>query len=366
MPMSTKRDYYEVLGISRSASAEEIKKAYRKLAMQFHPDRVTDPQEKKAAEEKFKEISEAYAVLNDPEKRKIYDTYGHEGVDSRFSTEDIFRNADFSSVFSNLGFGSIFDDFFSDLGFNFGGSRGWRRQRSGEDIHYRIDISLEEASTGVEKTISIVHYEKCEVCSGTGVKPGAKQTICPVCKGKGVINSGFGFLNISQTCPRCGGKGYLSEPCPKCRGTGRVKAKKTIKVSIPRGVDTDSVLRLKKEGNFLRGGVGDLYLHIVVRKHPVFQREGANINTKIKVSMVKAALGGVAEVPTLEGKVEMKISAGTQPGMIYRLKNKGIYDLKARRKGDQFVKVEIEIPRRLNSRQKQLLKDFGSLSGENI
>lgn len=364
--MSTKRDYYEILGVNKSASTDEIKKAYRKLVMQHHPDRVSEDK-KKEAEEKFKEISEAYAVLSDTKKRSLYDQYGHAGIDSRFTTEDIFRGADFSSIFREFGFGtgSIFDEFFSDLGFDIFGTRGRRRRRGGEDIQYQIEITLEEAARGIEKKITFPHHEQCIRCGGTGAEPGSGMRTCPACKGAGVVASGFGFISLSQTCPQCRGQGkVISKPCTQCRGQGKVRTSKSAKVSIPAGVDTGSVMRLRGEGNFDGGETGDLYLHIVVKKHPVFERNGTSIKCKVSVSFVKAALGGEMEVPTFNGRVKMKIPPGTQPNTIFRLKGKGIVDLHTKRVGDEYVEVEVKVPTHLSAKEKKLLSELGKLRGE--
>lgn len=366
--MSTKRDYYEILGVSRNASPEEIKKAYRNLVLQYHPDRVP-PEKKKEAEEKFKEISEAYAVLSDPQKRSLYDQYGHAGIDSRFTTEDIFRGADFSWVFKDLGDfgfgGSIFEEIFSDFGFDFFGSRRRKRQTRGEDIHYETQITLEEAAKGVQRTISFSRYEECSRCRGAGAEPGSTKTTCPTCRGRGVVSSGFGFISLSQTCPSCRGEGaMISKPCSKCRGQGAIKVNKSVKVSIPAGVDTGSIVRLREEGHFGKSGYGDLYLHIVVKKHSVFERVANNIKCRVKVGIVKACLGGEIEVPTLNGPVKMRIPGGTQPNTIFRLKGKGIPDLRTKKVGDEFVEVLVEIPKSLSSKEKNLLIELEKLRRE--
>ncbi|HDN85261.1 MAG TPA: molecular chaperone DnaJ [Candidatus Aerophobetes bacterium] len=363
--MGTKRDYYEILGVSRDASIEEIKRAYRKLALQYHPDRVP-PEKKKEAEEKFKEISEAYAVLSDPQKRKLYDMYGHAGIDSRYTTEDIFRGADFSWVFRDLGdfgFESIFEDLFSDFGFDF--FRKKKRKSRGQDIEVRVELSLEEVAQGVEKEIQFLRWERCKVCGGSGAHPGSKEVICPSCGGRGVVSSGLGFISFTQTCPRCQGEGKIVErACSFCRGKKTVKVTRKIKVKIPQGVETGSVVRVKGEGNFGEAGFGNLYLYVVVKKHPIFEREGNNIKCKVKVSFIKAILGGEIEVPTLNGRAKMRIPQGTQSNTIFRLKGKGLPDLKTKRVGDEFVEVIIEVPRRLSSRERRLIEELGRLRGE--
>lgn len=370
--MATKRDYYEILGVKKSASLDEIKKAYREMALRYHPDRVPHEQ-KKEAEEKFKEISEAYAVLSDSSKRALYDQYGHSGIDQKYAYEDIFKGADFSSVFQDLGdfgFGAgIFDEIFSDLGFDISGSRTRRggRSRRGRDLEITIDITLEEAALGTEKTITVPRYETCSTCSGSGAKPGTKKNTCPVCRGQGRTVVSSGFFQLAQTCSKCGGEGSIIQaPCPDCRGEGRQKVTRKIKVRIPAGVDTGSHLRIRGEGESGTAGKGDLYAIIEVEPHPVFQRHNNDILTEINISVVKAILGAEIEVPTLNGKVKMKIPAGTQPGKIFRLREKGLLDLHGRGMGDELIRVNIEIPAYLTNQQRALIEEFSRLSGEDI
>lgn len=369
--MTTKRDYYEILGVSKSAGVDEIKKTYRTLALKFHPDRVPADQ-KKAAEEKFKEISEAYAVLSDPEKRKMYDQYGHAGIDQRYAQEDIFRGADFSSIFGNMGAGGMFEDLFADLGFDIfgGGGRGGRgagagRQRRGRDLEITVNITLEEAAAGLEKTITVPRYEMCQTCSGSGAKPGTKKAACQQCRGTGRVVVSSGFFQLAQTCPKCHGQGeVIQTPCPACRGEGRVRKTSNIKVKIPPGVDTGNNLRVRGEGEAGAGGRGDLYVIIDIARHPVFERRDDDIITEVTVSVSKAILGGEVQVPTLNGHVEMKIPSGTQSGRIFRLKDKGIPDVHGRGVGDELVKVNVEIPAKLTAEQKRLIEEFARLSGE--
>lgn len=370
--MATKRDYYEVLGIKKNASLDEIKKAYRELALRFHPDRVPHEQ-KKEAEEKFKEISEAYAVLSDSEKRALYDQYGHAGIDQKYAYEDIFKGADFSSVFGDLGDfglgGGLFDEIFSDLGFDIFGSRTRRgaRSRRGRDLEVEINITLEEAASGTEKTINLPRYEVCSTCAGSGAKPGSKRTTCSQCKGTGRTVVSNGFFQLAQTCSRCGGEGAVVQaPCPDCHGEGRSKVTRKIKVKIPAGVDRGSHLRVRGEGEAGTAGRGDLYVIIDVSPHAVFQRHDNDILTEITVSLTKAILGGEVEVPTLEGKVSMRVLAGTQSGKIFRLKEKGIPDVHGRGRGDELVRVNVEIPQHLSSEQRRLIEEFARLSGEDI
>ncbi len=369
--MSTKRDYYEILGVQKTASIDEIKRAYRELALKFHPDRVPHEQ-KKEAETKFKEISEAYAVISDEQKRSLYDNYGHSGIDQRYAQEDIFRGADFSSIFREMGgaagAGSIFEDIFGDMGFDvFGGkqTKGYSSHRRGRDLQIAVDISLEEAAKGTEKIITVPRYEPCQKCSGSGAKAGTKRTVCPQCRGAGKTVVSNGFFQLAQTCSRCGGQGStIGTPCPDCHGEGRVKITKKIKVNIPQGVDNDSQLRVRGEGEAGLNSRGDLYVVIEVRPHDIFQRHNNDIVTTINISMPKAVLGGEVEVPALEGKLSMKVPAGTQSGKIFRLRGKGLPDLHSRDIGDELVRVNVDIPERLSAQQRKLMEEFARLSGE--
>jgi len=371
--MATKRDYYEILGVKKDASLDEIKKAYRELALRYHPDRVP-AERKKEAEEKFKEISESYAVLSDSQKRALYDQYGHSGIDQKYAYEDIFKGADFSSVFQDLGDfgvgGGLFDEIFSDLGFDIFGGRGRSgrgRARRGRDLEIAVAITLEEAASGIEKTINVPRYEECSVCGGSGAKAGTKKVSCPQCRGIGQTVVSNGFFQLRQACSHCGGEGSIIQtPCSECRGEGRIRVTRKIKVKIPAGVDTGSQLRIRGEGEAGKAGRGDLYVVVEVRPHPVFQRHDNDIVTEINISLVKAILGAEIEVPTLNGKVKMKIPAGTQSGRIFRLKDKGIPDVHARDIGDELVRVNVEIPTHLTSEQRRLIEEFARLSGEEM
>lgn len=372
--MTTKRDYYEILGVKKSAPLDEIKKSYRELALKYHPDRVPHEQ-KKESEEKFKEISEAYAVLSDSQKRALYDQYGHAGIDQRYAQEDIFKNADFNSVFRDMGDlgmgGGLFDEIFSDLGFDFFGGRGRSSRggkgRRGRDLEIAVAITLEEAASGVEKTITVPRYETCSACSGSGAKPGSKKNTCPQCKGAGKTVVSSGFFQLAQTCSRCGGEGYIVQsPCLSCHGEGRSKVTRKIQVKIPAGVDTGSHLRIRGEGESGPAGSGDLYVIIEVGRHAIFQRHGNDILTEATISLTKAILGGEIEVPTLAGTVKMKIPAGTQSNRVFRLKEKGIPDLRDNSIGDELVRVNVEIPARLTAEQRKIIEEFARVSGEKI
>jgi len=370
--MTTKRDYYEILGIQKTASLDEIKKVYRNLALKHHPDRVS-PDKKKEAEERFKEISEAYAVLSDAQKKSQYDQFGHAGIDSRYSYEDIFKGADFGSIFEDLGFGGggIFGDIFDSLGIFGGGfsSRGRGGARRGRDLEYEVAISFENAAFGVKKTINIPRYETCSVCKGEGAKPGTKKTKCSSCGGRGQILQSTGFFSITQTCPKCRGEGtIIKNPCQRCDGVGRYRVTKSIEVNIPAGVDTGSRLRIQGEGEAgSKGGTrGDLYIYMNVKDHSIFDRHGYDIICDVPISFPAAALGAEVEVPTLNGNVMMKVPEGTQSGRIFRLAQKGIKRLRGHGYGDQLVRVIVETPTRLNSEEKNLLKEFAKACGDNV
>jgi molecular chaperone DnaJ len=364
-----KRDYYEILGVPKDANLQDIKKAYRKLALSHHPDRVP-ADKKKEAEEKFKEISEAYGVLSDPQKRAMYDQYGHAGIDQRYTTEDIFRGADFSSVFEGSGLGDIFDRIFEDFGFElFGGraTRGRRAQRRGRDIQYEAELTLEEAYQGVHKKITVPRHEHCTSCKGRGAKSDGSFKTCPTCRGQGQLFMSSGFFRMSQTCSQCGGQGkIITEYCPACQGKGSVRVMRNLEVNFPAGVDNDSQLRLRGEGEVAAGGAGDLYIYIRIKPHDTFERKGNDLYSVLPVSFVKVALGSEVSVPTLNGSVKMKIPAGTQSGKVFRLKGKGMPDLHSGATGDQYVQVMVEVPRRLSSEQRRLLEEYARVSGEDV
>lgn len=360
--MASKKDYYELLGVPRGASADEIKKAYRKLAMKFHPDRN---QGDKEAETRFKEVSEAYEVLSDQGKRDQYDRFGHEGLKSAFGpggfdfSRDFTHSADIQDILGSLfgGGGGIFDEFFG------GGRR--RNQRtgpqSGADLRFDLEISFEESAFGSEREIDFPLTEECSTCSGNGVAPGTKKETCRHCGGRGEVISGGGFFQVRQACPICGGTGQvIKTPCKDCGGQGRVKSRKKLSLRIPKGVETGSRLRLagKGEGGVRGGPAGDLYVVIHVRPHDVFERRGDDLIIQMPVPFEVAAMGGDVEVPTLEGYARLKISAGTETGKVFRLKGKGMPNLDGYGAGDLHIRVIPEVPQKLNSKQKKALKEF--------
>ena len=368
---TTKRDYYEILGVPKTASVEDIKKAYRTLALKYHPDRVPAEQ-KKEAEEKFKELSEAYAVLSDPQKRSVYDQYGHTGFDQRYSTEDIFRGADFSSIFQDLGFGgSIFEDLFG--GFDvFGGRGSSRRGSRGADLELELRLTFEEAARGLTKTVTVPRREVCADCRGEG----GERTTCSTCHGTGQLRQSAGFMVIARTCHRCGGEGStVKKACPACRGTGRVSVERKLQVKVPPGVESGMRLRLAGEGEagtrpgpqFARsgaGGRGDLYVHLTVSPHPVFQREGPHLLLEYPVNIMQASLGAEVEVPTMNGRVSMKIPAGTQSGTVFRVRGKGLPDIHDGRTGDLLVRVNVVTPTNLTGAQRRQLEELGRTLGD--
>ncbi|MDP3804125.1 MAG: molecular chaperone DnaJ [Candidatus Omnitrophota bacterium] len=369
-----KRDYYEVLGISKGASADEVKKAYRNLALKYHPDRVT-VDKKKEAEEKFKEVSEAYEVLIDPQKKATYDQYGHEGVDSTFKQggftwQDFHHFDDLKDIFGGFDLNDLFRGFGFETdasGESSGGGGKRYAPRRGSDLEYQIEISFEEAAFGVEKTIAIPRHETCEDCGGSGAKPGSKVDRCPACGGRGKVSQSSGFFNIVRTCDRCGGEGaIIKTPCPSCNGRGRIRAKRNIKVKIPPGVDSGSRLRVHGEGEAGEKGAkrGDLYILIYVRPHEIFERHESDIYCEVPISFATAVLGGEVEAPTLEGKIMLKIPAGTQGGRTFRLRGKGIAHLHEYGRGDELVKVQIDVPTELTQDQKKSLRDFAKVSSD--
>jgi molecular chaperone DnaJ len=360
MGSTVKRDYYEVLGVAKNATAEELKKAFRQLAMKFHPDRNSaDPE----AEEKFKEVTEAYEVLSDPKKREAYDRFGHQGVQGGFGGG---FNPETFSEFTDI-FGD-FSDFFESI-FGGGGRRGRRAGGAarGEDLRYDLDLSLEEVAKGVEKKIDVPRHEVCETCSGSGCAPGTNPATCTTCNGLGQVRFSQGFFSVSRPCPRCGGRGVMIQsPCATCSGAGRTLKRKKLSVKIPAGAETGLRLKVSGEGERgLRGGPsGDLYIFITVRAHELFERDGDDIICEVPISFVQAALGAEIDVPTLFGKARMRIPTGTQTHKMFRLRGKGLPNIRQHGQGDQFVRVIVETPTKLTVRQKELIEEFAKISGE--
>ncbi len=352
----TKRDYYEILGVSRNAANGEIKKAYRQLALKYHPDRNPGDTE---AEEKFKEAAEAYEVLRDPDKRSLYDRFGHEGLRGTGFT----GFSGFEDIFSS--FGSIFEDFFG-----FGTrTRSRTAPQVGSDLRYDLTISFTDGAFGVEKEIDVDKMQLCLACDGTGAKAGTSPETCPTCRGRGQVMHSQGFFSISTTCPQCHGEGtVVKEPCKECRGVGKVKRTKRVTVKIPPGVDNGTRLRLSGEGeDGVRGGPpGDLYVVLFVEEHEFFRRKGEDIFCEAPLSFPQVALGAQIVVPTLEGSATLEVPKGTQTGEIFRLKGQGIPRLRGLGRGDQYVQVTVETPTKLTKRQEELLRDFAEESGDEV
>ena len=362
----SKRDYYELLGLQRGASADEIKKAYRAKAKEFHPDRNAD---KPDSEAKFKEVNEAYDVLKDAEKKAAYDRFGHAAFEGGMGGGPrpgggggMGGNADFASAFSD-----VFDDLFGDF---MGGRQGGRQRASrGTDLRYNLRVTLEEAYNGLQKTIKVPTSIQCEECSGSGAEGGAEPTACPTCSGLGKVRATQGFFTVERTCPTCSGLGQIiKNPCNVCSGAGRVQKERALSINIPSGVETGTRIRLAGEGEAgMRGGPpGDLYIFIEVEPHEIFEREGAELHCRVPVSMTAAALGGDIEVPTIDGgRSRVKIPSGSQSGRQMRLRGKGMRALRGGATGDMFIELAVETPVNLTTRQKELLREFESLAEDN-
>jgi len=363
--MADKRDFYDVLGVKKDASDADLKKAFRQMAKKYHPD--VNPGDK-AAEARFKEVNEAYDILSDTEKRSRYDQFGHAGIDPNASTGPFggFGGVDFD-------LGDIFDSFF---GGGFGGrttSRTRNAPQRGADLKQRVEITFEEAAFGVEKELFISRKEKCERCNGTGARDGSTPTVCPTCKGAGQTqvkqNTPFGQFSSINTCSTCHGEGkIITNPCAQCSGSGTIRKSTRLSVKIPGGIDNGQSVSLRGEGEpGAKGGPsGDLYVTVSVKRHPLFTRDGADVVCEMPITFVQAALGSEVEVPTLDGKVKYTIPEGTQTGTVFRLKNKGIPYLRGNGRGDQFVRTIVEVPKKLNEKQKKILRDFAELSGDEV
>ncbi|GJM04537.1 MAG: chaperone protein DnaJ [marine bacterium B5-7] len=347
--MADKRDYYEVLGVSKNADEAELKKAYRRLAMKHHPDRNEGDDK---AEEKFKEAKEAYDILSEPQKRAAYDQFGHAGVDTSAA----------GGGAGGAGFGDIFDSVFGDIfGGGGAGGRGGSRVYRGADLRYNLELSLEDAVAGTTVKIRVPKMVVCESCKGSGAKKGSAPVSCPTCGGHGQVRMQQGFFSVQQACPQCRGQGkIISDPCGPCRGEGRVRDSKTISVKVPEGVDNGDRIRLSGEGEAGEnsGPAGDLYVHISVKNHPIFERDATDLYCDVPISFTTAALGGELEVPTLNGKVKLKIPAESQSGKMFRLKSKGVRSVRSSSTGDLLCRIIIETPVKLTSKQKELLKEF--------
>jgi len=364
--MADKRDYYEILGVNKDVKEDELKKAYRKLALKYHPDRNKEA----GAEDKFKEISEAYAVLSDQEKRTRYDQFGHAGVDGRWSQEDIFRSANFEDLFRGSGGGGGSGDSIFDIIF---GGRGRRRggPQRGSDLRYSMTISFEDAYHGLEQKISIPRTENCTVCKGSGAKPGTKPKTCTTCGGSGQTtqaqNTPFGQFMTTSTCPICRGRGKVVDvPCTECHGGGRVQKKRKIKIKVPAGIESNSRMRVAGEGEHGTSGgpPGDLFVDIYVKPHKTFKRMGNDILVENDISFTQATLGDEIIVSTVDGKVKLKVPAGTQTGATFRVRNKGMPYIHGHGQGDLHVRMNVKVPNKLSHKQKEVLREFARLSGE--
>jgi molecular chaperone DnaJ len=357
-----KRDYYELLGVAKTASQDEIRSAYRKAALKFHPDR--NPGDKDA-ERKFKEISEAYDVLSDEKKRPLYDQFGHEGLRGQ-ATRD-YQSASFQDIFE--AFGDIFGGSDSPFGDFFGMGRGGRRgTRRGASLRVELEIDFKEAALGTKKTIELARHELCGTCQGSGSKPGTSTATCTSCGGRGVVGRNAGFFVLQQTCPACGGEGKrIVSPCADCRGAGMVRAKREIEIQIPAGIENATRMRVGGQGEASRdgGGAGDLYCDIFVKEHPFFKRDGNDLYCEISVPFGLAAMGGEIDVPTLEGRGTLKVSKGTASGALLRMRGLGVTGVNGRGRGDQIVRVVVAVPGKLTKRQEELLQEFSKIEQEN-
>ncbi len=356
----SKRDYYEVLGVAKNASDAELKKAYRRAAQKYHPDRNPDSDE---AEEKFKEAKEAYEVLSDAQKRTAYDQFGHAGVDPSMGGGG---RGGFGGGGAN--FSDIFGDVFGDIFGGGGGGRGGQRVYRGADLRYNLELSLEDAVRGTTVKIRVPTFSTCKTCNGSGAKKGTQPSTCTTCGGHGQVRMQQGFFSVQQTCPRCKGTGtIIGDPCGDCHGQGRVKEQKTLSVKVPAGVDTGDRIRLANEGEAGENGgpPGDLYVQIQVKEHPIFKRDDANLYCEVPISYATAALGGELEVPTLDGRVKLKVPEGTQTGKLFRMRGKGVKPVRDNMVGDLLCRVVVETPVKLSPKQKALLRELDSSMKDN-
>lgn len=356
----SKRDYYEVLGVERGAEKNEIKRAYRKLAMKFHPDR--NPNDEKAAEN-FRDVTEAYEILSDDDKRVRYDQYGHAGVDGQMGG---FGAGGFQDSHAFRDFGDLFGNVFGDA-FSFGG--GGQQSNQGADLRYNLTISLEEADAGKEVELEIPKHEPCDTCSGSGARPGTNPVPCSTCGGHGQVQMQQGFFAVRRTCPSCQGSGKkIESPCVSCGGSGRKKVKKNLKVKVPAGVYDGAQVRVSGEGEAgVQGGAkGDLFIVIRLKEHSIFERDGADLHCEMPITFPQATLGAEVDAPTLTGKVKIRIPAGTESGRVFRLRGHGVMDVRVRQKGDLFVRVQIAVPKKLTGKQEYLLKAFAKETGDEV
>jgi len=356
----SKRDYYEVLGVGKDASTNDIKKAYRKMAMKYHPDR--NPDDEKAAEA-FREVTEAYEILADDDKRSRYDQYGHAGVDDQMGG---FGSGGFQGSHAYQDFGDLFGNVFGDS-FGFGG--GGQASNQGSDLRYNLTISLEEAAAGKEIELDIPKHESCDTCDGSGARPGTHPVPCSTCGGHGQVQMQQGFFAVRRPCPTCNGAGKkIESPCVSCGGTGRKKVKKNLKVKIPAGVYEGAQVRVSGEGEAgTQGGpAGDLFIVVRIKDHSIFEREGADLHCEMPITFPQATLGAEVDAPTLDGKVKIRIPAGTASGRVFRLRGHGVKDVRARQKGDLFVRVQIAVPKKLTDKQKNLLTAFAKETGDEV
>jgi molecular chaperone DnaJ len=360
--MAKQQDYYQVLGVEKNASPEEIKRAYRRMAIKYHPDKNPGNKE---AEAKFKELAEAYEVLSDPDKRKQYDQYGHEGL--RGTGMHDFSRMNVEDIFSMFGF----EDFFGSVFGGGGGRRGGRRggPARGYDLETGVELTLNEVAHGTEKTIEFTRQDRCPTCNGSGAAPGTQPTRCPTCGGSGQVAKGGGFFQMVSTCPQCQGTGQIvRNPCPLCRGSGRVPKKRTVTIKIPPGVHEGQGIRVGGEGEPGRDGGpnGDLYVYVRVKPHEFLERDGNNLVAVVPISVTQAALGATIDVPALDGTRQLKIPPGTQYGSVFRIRGQGLPDVRTGRTGDELVQVTIETPTNLNARQEELLREFAQTENKNV